>query len=354
MVAIIKATRSAIGKYNGMYKDTNIVDLGSDVVKSVTKDIKVEELIMGNVLSANLGQNIARQIVLKSNLGEDVIAYSVNMVCGSSLKAVNLGYNSILSGERKVVLVGGLEKMTGASTMLTDGLIDPIYNIHMGITAENIVDKYNFSREELDNYAFLSQSRAKLAIENNIFSEEIFDDRIDEYPRLDLKRTKLSELKPTFKENGKITAGNSSGINDGIAVLILADEEYAKDNNFEILANIKGFEFSACDPKLMGLAPIYSTQKLLEKYNLSVEDIDRFEINEAFSAVVLAFQKELNISIEKINVNGGAISLGHPIGASGARILVSLIYELRRNNLKRGIATLCIGGGQGISILIEV
>ena len=189
---------------------------------------------------------------------------------------------------------------------------------------------------------------------NNVFSNEIYNDKIDEYPRLDLEREKLSTLKPAFKENGKITAGNSSGINDGAAMLVLSDLEYAQKMEYDILAYIKGFSSSGCDPQYMGLAPIYSTKKLLDKFNLNINDIDLFEINEAFSAVVIAFSKELNVPLEKININGGGISLGHPIGTSGARILTTLIYNLKRNKLKRGIATLCIGGGQGISVLVEV
>ena len=244
--------------------------------------------------------------------------------------------------------------MTDSQNMIIDGLTDAFSNNHMGITAENICEKYNITRKELDDFAYLSQQRAKNAIINNIFSDEIYDDKIDEYPRLNLEREKLDELKPVFKENGKITAGNSSGINDGASFLILSDINYAKKMNYDVLAYIKGFSSSGCDPQYMGIAPIYSTKKLLKKFNLSVDDIDLFEINEAFSAVVLAFSKELSVPLEKININGGGISLGHPIGTSGARILTTLIYNLKRNKLKRGIATLCIGGGQGISVLIEV
>ena len=328
MIAIIKAKRSAIGKYNGMYKDTKIVELGSELVKSLIKDIKIDEVIIGNVISSGHGQNIARQIAINSGIDVDIPAYTVNMVCGSSLKAIWNASQSIISGDNKIVLAGGIEKMTDSQNMITDGLTDAFSNNHMGITAENICEKYNITRKELDDFAYLSQQRAKNAIINNIFSDEIYDDKIDEY--------------------------NSSGINDGASFLILSDINYAKEMNYDVLAYIKGFSSSGCDPQYMGIAPIYSTKKLLKKFNLSVDDIDLFEINEAFSAVVLAFSKELNVPLEKININGGGISLGHPIGTSGARILTTLIYNLKRNKLKRGIATLCIGGGQGISVLIEV
>ena len=354
MIAIIKAKRSAIGKYNGMYKDTKIIELGSELIKSLIKDIKIDEVIIGNVLSSGHGQNIARQIAINSGIDVDIPAYTINMVCGSSLKAIWSASQSIISGDNKIVLAGGIEKMTDSQNMIIDGLTDAFSNNHMGITAENICEKYNITRKELDDFAYLSQQRAKNAIINNIFSDEIYDDKIDEYPRLNLEREKLDELKPVFKENGKITAGNSSGINDGASFLILSDINYAKEMNYDVLAYIKGFSSSGCDPQYMGIAPIYSTKKLLKKFNLSVDDIDLFEINEAFSAVVLAFSKELNVPLEKININGGGISLGHPIGTSGARILTTLIYNLKRNKLKRGIATLCIGGGQGISVLIEV
>lgn len=353
MVSIIKAMRTAIGKYSGMYKDIELVDFSAELVKSITKNLKIDEVILGNVLANNLGQNIARQIAVNGNIDKEVPAYLINMVCGSGMKAIELGYSSIVSGNNNVVLVGGVEKMTGSDNMLKDGLTDAFSNTHMGITAENIVEKYNFTREELDDYAFNSQRKAQNAIENGYFKAEIYNDMIDEYPRFNMEREKLSNLKPVFKENGKVTAGNSSGINDGAAMLVLADEKYAKENNLEVLANIRGFATVGYDPEYMGLAPIFSTKKLLEKFNLSVEDIDLFEANEAFSSVSLAFIKELNIPEEKINVNGGAIAIGHPIGASGSRIVVTLVHELIRRDLKRGIATLCVGGGQGISILIE-
>lgn len=354
MVAIIKAKRTAIGKYNAMYKEESLVDFSAKLLENISKDEKIDEVILGSVLTSKLGQNIARQISIKGGLDVSIPSYVVNQVCGSSLKAIWLGYQSILTGDNDTVLVGGVEKMTDSENILIDGLTDAFSKEHMGITAENIVRKYNFSREELDDYAYLSQQRAKKSILNNIFKEEIYNDFVDEYPRLELEREKLSTLKSAFEENGKVTAGNSSGINDGAAMLILMNEQKALKENKEILAKIKSFASVAYDPNLMGLAPIYSTKKLLEKNNLKVEDIDLFELNEAFASVVLAYVKELNIDIEKINVNGGAIALGHPIGASGARIVITLIYELRRRGLKRGIASLCIGGGQAISVLIEI
>lgn len=354
MVAVIRAKRSAIGKYNGMYKEIPLSKIGADLANSLVKDLKIDEVILGNVLSGNLGQNIARQVSVKSGLDLEIPSFTVNKVCGSGLKAVWLGMQSIIAGDNNTVLVGGLEKMTDSDFILKDGLTDAFSGIHMGITAENIVDMYNFSRKDLDDFSYNSQMKVKEAMLKNIFKEEIFDDSVDEYPRIDLEREKLDKLKPAFKEDGGITPGNASGINDGAAMLVLMNYEKAKKENQEILAQIKGFASYGCEPSLMGLAPVKSTQKLLDKFNLKVEDIDLFEVNEAFASVVLAFKKDLNIPDEKLNVNGGAISLGHPIGASGARILITLIYELRRRGLKRGIATLCIGGGQGISVLVEI
>lgn len=354
MVAIIRAKRTAIGKYNGMYKDMEISDMGAELAKNLTKGLKIDEVILGNVLSGNLGQNISRQISVKAGIGIEVPAFTVNKVCGSGLKSVWLGMQSILSNDNTTVLVGGIEKMTNSDFILKDGLTDAFSGIHMGITAENVANMYKISRKEMDDFSYKSQMKTKKATLENKFLEEIFNDSKDEYPRFDLEREKLDKLKPAFIENGLITAGNSSGINDGAAMLVLMNTDLAKKEEVEILAEIKGFTSYGNEPEFMGLAPVKSTQKLLDKFNLKVEDIDLFEINEAFASVVLAFQKELNIPDDKLNVNGGAISLGHPIGASGARILITLIYELRRRNLKRGIATLCIGGGQGISVLIEI
>lgn len=353
MVNIVRAKRTAIGKYNGMYKDVDLIDLGANLLKEISKDLKIDEIILGNVLGANKGQNIARQISIRAGLDLSIPSFVVNKVCGSSLKSVCLGAQSIKSNDNELVLVGGIEKMTDSEYMIKDGLTCAINEIHMGITSENIVKKYGFSREELDDFAYLSQQRVKNALEKGYFSEEIFDDKVDEYPRLNLEREKLSTLKAAFLENGNVTAGNSSGINDGAAMLILASDDKVKELNLEVMAKVIGYVSVGNDPKYMGLAPIYSCKKLMKKYNLSVDEVDLFEINEAFSSVALAFQKELNIPIDKLNVNGGAIALGHPIGASGARVLVSTIYELKRKNLKRAIISLCIGGGQGISVLIE-
>lgn len=353
MISIIRAKRLAIGKYNGMYKDISLVDMGAKLLKEITKGLDIDEIILGNVLSSGLGQNISRQISIKAGLDEKIPSYTVNNVCGSSLRSIWIGYQSIISKDNDIVVVGGVEKMTNSENMLKDGLICAINDVHMGITAENIVEKYKFSRKELDDFSFSSQMKVKNAIEKDYFKEEIIDENTDEYPRLDLKREKLDTLKPAFLENGKVTAGNSSGINDGAAMLVLTSEEKAKELGEEILAKILGFTSIGTDPNYMGLAPIFSAKKLLEKHNFEVSDIDLFEINEAFASVALAFKKELNIPDEKLNVNGGAISLGHPIGASAARVLVSSIYELKRRNLKRALISLCIGGGQGMSVLIE-
>lgn len=352
MVSIIKAKRSAIGSFNGMYKDIDIVDMGADLLKNISVGLDIDELILGNVLFKD-GQNLARQISIKSGLSENIPSFVVNQVCGSGMRAIWIAYQSILNKDNSVVVAGGIEKMSNVEEVAKKALTDDFYNIHMGLTAENIVDKYGFSREELDDFSYSSQMKVKEALDSDKFKDEIYNDEKDEYPRINLERSKLSTLRTVFKENGKVTAGNSSGINDGVAMLVLMDKEKAEKENFEILANIIGFSSYANDPRYMGLAPIESTKKLLNKYNLTVEDVDIFEINEAFASVVLAYQKELNISNNKINVNGGAISLGHPIGASGARIIVTMINEMKRSNLKRGIASICIGGGQAISVLIE-
>lgn len=360
-VAIVLAKRTAIGAFNKSFKDKNIVDVAVLAIKkSIDKKIlnEISSVIFGMVLQAGKGQNVARQISVKTGIKESASSYTVNMVCGSGMKAVTLGAQEIILGESEAVLVGGLESMSTAmaDTMITDGLTDAFYNIPMGITAENIVEKYGLNRQEIDEFAFNSTQKAISAISNKKFEEEIvevFGIKEDEFVRKNQSMEKLASLNPIFKNEGIITAGNSTGLNDGVAFLVLMSPEKAKELNLEILGYIESYATCGLDPRYMGLGPVYAIQKMLKKENLKIDDIDLFEINEAFSAQSLAVQKELNIPDNKLNVNGGSIALGHPIGASGARIIVTLINEMKKRNLKKGIASLCIGGGQGISVLVE-
>ncbi|HEL2576177.1 TPA: acetyl-CoA C-acetyltransferase [Streptococcus suis] len=386
-VAIVSAYRSAIGSFGGSLKDIEIADLGAQVLKQALekKNIpaeSIDEVIFGNVLSASQGQNIARQIAVKAGLPQETSAYSVNKVCGSGLKSVLLAAQSIMLGDNDVVVAGGIEIMSQApylskhsrfgakfghleleDSMLTDGLTDAFEGYHMGITAENVAERYQVTREEQDAFAFASQEKAAQAIAQGTFVDEIvpislqtrkgeviFD--TDEYPRL-TPLDKLATLRPTFKKDGTVTAANASGINDGCAVLVLMSEEKAKELNVLPLAFIEAYATSGLDPAYMGLGPIPASQKALQKLGKTVDDIDLFEINEAFAAQSIPVVKELGIPADKVNVNGGAIALGHPIGASGSRILVTLIHELEKRNGKLGLCSLCIGGGQGISLIIS-
>ncbi|MGV3022196.1 acetyl-CoA C-acetyltransferase [Streptococcus suis] len=386
-VAIVSAYRSAIGSFGGSLKDIEIADLGAQVLKQALekKNIpaeSIDEVIFGNVLSASQGQNIARQIAVKAGLPQETSAYSVNKVCGSGLKSVLLAAQSIMLGDNDVVVAGGIEIMSQApylskhsrfgakfghleleDSMLTDGLTDAFEGYHMGITAENVAERYQVTREEQDAFAFASQEKAAQAIAQGTFVDEIvpislqtrkgeviFD--TDEYPRL-TPLDKLATLRPSFKKDGTVTAANASGINDGCAVLVLMSEEKAKELNVQPLAFIEAYATSGLDPAYMGLGPIPASQKALQKLGKTVDDIDLFEINEAFAAQSIPVVKELGIPADKVNVNGGAIALGHPIGASGSRILVTLIHELEKRNGKLGLCSLCIGGGQGISLIIS-
>ncbi|HFR3701219.1 acetyl-CoA C-acetyltransferase [Streptococcus suis] len=386
-VAIVSAYRSAIGSFGGSLKDIEIADLGAQVLKQALekKNIpaeSIDEVIFGNVLSAGQGQNIARQIAVKAGLPQETSAYSVNKVCGSGLKSVLLAAQSIMLGDNDVVVAGGIEIMSQApylskhsrfgakfghleleDSMLTDGLTDAFEGYHMGITAENVAERYQVTREEQDAFTFASQEKAAQAIAQGTFVDEIvpislqtrkgeviFD--TDEYPRL-TPLDKLATLRPTFKEDGTVTAANASGINDGCAVLVLMSEEKAKELNVQPLAFIEAYATSGLDPAYMGLGPIPASQKALQKLGKTVDDIDLFEINEAFAAQSIPVVKELGIPADKVNVNGGAIALGHPIGASGSRILVTLIHELEKRNGNLGLCSLCIGGGQGISLIIS-
>ncbi|HEL2729429.1 acetyl-CoA C-acetyltransferase [Streptococcus sp. 32226D021BW] len=386
-VAIVSAYRSAIGSFGGSLKDINIADLGAQVLeaalqnKHIPADL-IDEVIFGNVLSAGHGQNIARQIALKAGLPETTSAYCVNKVCGSGLKSVLLAAQSILLGDNDVVVAGGIEIMSQAAylskssrfgskfghisledSMLTDGLTDAFNDYHMGITAENVAERYQISREAQDAFAYSSQEKAAKAIAEGRFADEIIPIKLqsrkgesifdqDEYPRL-TPLDKLATLRPAFKKDGTVTAANASGINDGCAVLVLMSEEKAKQLNIEPLAYIESYATSGLDPAFMGMGPVTASQKALEKLGKTLEDIDLFELNEAFAAQSIPVVDQLGIDPVKVNVNGGAIALGHPIGASGSRILVTLIHELIKQDKELGLCALCIGGGQGISLIVS-
>ncbi|HEL1580527.1 TPA: acetyl-CoA C-acetyltransferase [Streptococcus suis] len=386
-VAIVSAYRSAIGSFGGSLKDIEIADLGAQVLETAlaNKNIpadSVDEVIFGNVLSAGQGQNIARQIAIRAGIPQTASAYAVNKVCGSGLKSVLLATQSILLGDNDVVVAGGIEIMSQApylsktsrfgskfghitleDSMLTDGLTDAFNNYHMGITAENVAEHYQVSRAEQDAFTYSSQEKAAKAIAEGRFVDEIVPIRLknrkgetifatDEYPRL-TPIEKLATLRPSFKKDGTVTAANASGINDGCAVLVLMSDEKASELNIQPLAYIEAYATSGLDPALMGLGPITASQKALQKLNKTVEDIDLFELNEAFAAQSIPVVKQLGIDPAKVNVNGGAIALGHPIGASGSRILVTLIHELIKQEKELGLCSLCIGGGQGISLIVS-
>jgi acetyl-CoA C-acetyltransferase len=388
-VVIVSAKRTAVGKFGGSLKDFNPGQLGSIVLKEALKfiDFKgddVDEVIMGNVLSAGHGQNVARQATMAAEISQNVPSYTVNKVCGSGLKSVILGAQSIRLGDAEVVLAGGVECMSQApylikkarwgakmgndelvDSMIYDGLWDIFGNYHMGITAENVAKEYNVSREEQDEFSAKSQNKAESAIKDGRFKSEIIPIEIpqpkgdpiifsqDEFPRFGTTKEILAKLKPAFKKDGTVTAGNASGINDGAAAVLLMDEEIAKEKGIEPLATIENYASFGIDPKIMGIGPVHSTILALEKAELTIDEIDLIELNEAFAAQSLAVIKELELDQEKVNVNGGAIALGHPIGASGTRILTTLIHEMKRRNSEYGLASLCIGGGQGISMIIR-
>ncbi|WP_029172742.1 acetyl-CoA C-acetyltransferase [Streptococcus suis] len=386
-VAIVSAYRSAIGSFGGSLKDIEIADLGAQVLETAlaSKNIpadSVDEVIFGNVLSAGQGQNIARQIAIRASIPQTASAYAVNKVCGSGLKSVLLAAQSIMLGDNDVVVAGGIEIMSRApylsktsrfgskfghitleDSMLTDGLTDAFNDYHMGITAENVAEHYQVSRAEQDAFTHSSQEKAAKAIAEGRFVDEIVPIRLknrkgetifatDEYPRL-TPIEKLATLRPSFKKDGTVTAANASGINDGCAVLVLMSDEKASELNIQPLAYIEAYATSGLDPALMGLGPITASQKALQKLNKTVEDIDLFELNEAFAAQSIPVVKQLGIDPAKVNVNGGAIALGHPIGASGSRILVTLIHELIKQEKELGLCSLCIGGGQGISLIVS-
>ena len=387
-VAIVSAKRTAIGSFGGSLKDIPAATLGAEVVKKSLEEINlsptlVDEVIFGNVLGAGLGQNIARQIAIFAGIPQEKSAFVVNKVCGSGLKSVVLGAQSILLGDNDIVVCGGVENMSTApyytkdarfganlgnfeleDSIIHDGLTDAFENYHMGITAENIAEQFAISREQQDEFAVLSQQKASAAIEKGKFSNEIVPITIktrkeekvfdtDEFVRPSTNLESLAKLRPAFKKDGTVTAGNASGINDGAACVILMSEKRANELGINILGFIDGYAAAGLDNKVMGLGPIPATRKVLDKLNLTTDDIDLFELNEAFAAQSIAVLNELNLDTSKVNINGGAIALGHPIGASGCRILVSLVHELINENKNRGLCSLCIGGGQGISVVIS-
>ena len=382
-VVIVEAVRTPIGTYNGSLKDIRAHQLGSIVINEVLKRSnvnpdEVDEIIMGQVLTAGMGQNPARQAAINAGIPVSKPAYIVNQVCGSGLRAIISGFQSIKLGDSKIVISGGQENMSIApqialkesekknsenkflDVMMNDGLLDAFKNYHMGVTAENVAKKFNISREEQDEFALNSQKKTLAAIKNNNFEKEIIEVnlnrntlKLDEHPRNNLTLKDLQKLKTVFQENGTVTAGNSSGINDGAAALMLLSLEESKKKSLEALARIVSWASVGIDPSLMGLGPIGAIKEAVKKANWKLEDIDLFEINEAFAAQTIAVIRELNIDISKVNINGGAIALGHPIGASGARILISLIYQMKKHNKKKGCASLCIGGGMGIAICVE-
>ncbi|STP12973.1 acetyl-CoA acetyltransferase 2 [Helicobacter mustelae] len=387
-VVIVAAKRSAIGSFLGSLKNLKATDLAKQLAKAILQSIKldphlIDEVILGQVLQSNQGQNPARQVLLEIG-GLEKSAFMVNKVCGSGLKAVWLGYQAIALGDREVVLAGGVENMSLAPFLLENArsgyklgnqtLIDAIIkdglwcantDVHMGITAENLAKKYNISRTEQDEFALSSQQKATKAIQEGRFQEEIAPISIqekkgefiflqDEFVKQDSTIEALAKLKPAFLKEGSVSAGNASGINDGAAMLVLMSKTKAKELNLEILASLKAFASAGVEPSIMGIGAAVAAKKVMEKTGLQIKDFDLIEANEAFAAQSIACLKELGTKEEKVNVNGGAIALGHPIGASGARILVTLIHALRNQKKNLGLATLCIGGGQGISAVIEI
>ncbi|ENK1244657.1 acetyl-CoA C-acetyltransferase [Clostridium sporogenes] len=387
-VVIASAVRTPIGKFGGTLKSVSAIELGSIVIKEALKraNVKpeeVDEVIMGNVLQAGLGQNSTRQSAVAAGIPVEVPSFTINKVCGSGLRSVSLAAQLIKLGDDDIVVAGGTENMSAApyilekarwgqrmgdgkivDEMIRDGLWESFNDYHMGVTAENIAEQWGITREDQDEFSAKSQQKAEKAVKDGRFKEEIvpvviknkkgevvFD--TDEFPRFGTTKESLSKLKAAFKKDGTVTAGNASGINDGAAALVIMSEEKAKELGIKPLAKIVSYGSSGVDPKIMGYGPFYATKKTLEKANLKIEDMDLIEANEAFAAQSLAVAKDLDFDMDKVNVNGGAIALGHPIGCSGARILTTLLYEMEKRDSKHGLATLCIGGGMGTAIIVE-
>jgi len=387
-VVILSAVRTPIGSMGGSLKDIPAKDMATLVIKEALKRAQVDpqqvdEVIMGCVLQAGLGQNVARQAAIQAGLPVEVPALTINKVCGSGLKAVNLAAQSIALGDADVVVAGGTENMSRApfalnkarfgyrmghdqliDTMIVDGLWCAMNDYHMGITAENIAERWGITREEQDKFSAASQNKAERAIKEKRFADEIVPVEIpvkggtkifdtDEHPREGVTVESLSKLKPAFKKDGTVTAGNASGINDGAAALVLASAEFAQKLGLKPMARYVAGASAGVDPQIMGIGPVYATRKALAKANWQLSDIGLIEANEAFAAQAIAVCRELELNMDIVNVNGGAVALGHPIGASGARILVTLLHEMIKRDTKKGLATLCIGGGQGIAALVE-
>lgn len=388
-VVIVSAVRTAIGNYGGSLAGFSAVDLGVIAAKEAIRRAgiapsEINETIVGNILSAGLGQNIARQVSVNAGIPETSPAMTINKLCGSGLRAVSMAAQFIMLGDADVVLAGGTESMSNApylldkarfgfrmgngeiiDSMIKDGLTDAFNNYHMGITAENIAEQWELTREEQDEFALSSQQKAEKAQNEGRFNDEIVPVEIpqrkgdpiifnqDEFPKHGLKIEKLAKLRPAFKKDGTVTAGNASGLNDGASMLVIMSKNKAEELGLKPLAKIVSYANAALDPKIMGYGPVPATKAALLKANMKIEDIDLVEANEAFASQSLAVAKDLNFNKEIVNVNGGAIALGHPIGASGARILTTLLYEMDKRDAKTGLATLCIGGGQGTSVIVE-
>ena len=388
-VVIVAATRTAIGSFLGSLASVPAVELGAAVIKRLLEQSglagsEVDEVILGHVLTAGAGQNTARQAAIRAGLPHAVPALTLNKVCGSGLKALHLGAQAIRCGDAEVIIAGGMENMSLApyvmpaartglrighgklvDSMLQDGLWDAFNDYHMGITAENLVDKYGISREEQDAFAAASQQKAAAAIESGRFSDEITPILIpsrkgeavsfatDEQARAVTTAESLAKLKPAFKNDGSVTAGNASSLNDGAAAVLLMSAEKARALSLPVLARIAGYANAGVDPAFMGIGPVSATRRCLQKAGWQLDDLDLIEANEAFAAQALSVGKDLGWDAAKVNVNGGAIALGHPIGASGCRVLVTLLHEMIKRDARKGLATLCIGGGQGVALAIE-
>lgn len=384
---IVSAARTPIGTFNGALSTLPAHELGKTAIRAALERAgvqpgEVSEVVIGQILTAAQGQNPARQAAVHAGIPVEVTAYNVNMLCGSGLRTVALGAQAIENGDARIVVAGGQESMSQAphaqhlrsgvkmgslelvDTMLKDGLIDAFHGYHMGITAENLAERYQITREEQDRFACTSQNRAEAAIKAGKFKEEIVPVTVktrkgevvvdtDEHPRFGTTMEQLAKLRPAFKPDGTVTAGNASGINDGAAAVVVMGEKEAERRGLEPMARIVSWAVAGVDPSIMGIGPVPATRRALEKAGWTIDDLELVEANEAFAAQSLAVLKELGLDPEIVNVNGGAIALGHPIGASGARILTTLLYEMKRRGAKRGLATLCIGGGMGIAMCVE-
>lgn len=387
-VVIVSAARTPIGSFNGSLSKVPAVELGVIAAKEaikragITPDM-VDETIMGCILQAGQGQGVGRQVAVKAGVPVEKPAYTVNMICGSGLRTVQIAAQEIMTGECDIVLAGGTENMSAApyllrdartgyrmgngelvDSMIYDSLTDVFNNYHMGVTAENLAEKYSITREEQDQFAAASQNKTEAAMKEGKFKDEIVPVVIpskkgdivvdtDEFPRAGVTAEALAKLRPAFKKDGTVTAGNASGINDGAAAIVVMAADKAKELGLKPLVKIVSYASAGVDPSIMGIGPVPAVKKALERADMKLEDIDLIEANEAFASQSLAVAKELNFDMSKVNVNGGAIALGHPVGASGARILTTLLYEMKRRNSKYGLATLCIGGGMGTALIVE-